>query len=204
MKYVFSLLLLTWLDPCFGYKEIAKLDWLAPMPGPDQRKVGWEWHYLDSEGNNGLMRKTGDTASSASYWRSDGCTWTRKKTGFAPAISWSNCPSSGQSTSSFNGDPIWPLKLGSRFRYVGTGSSTLSKRQRKFNRKCRVKKRVKLKTVAGEFDTFKVVCKDRWITRTWWMSPLIGTAVAYKQRNLIGDGYSHEMTRIVRPADSAN
>jgi len=61
---------------------------------------------------------------------------------------------------------------------------------------------VKIDIVSGVYDTFKVVCKERWGTRTWWLAPSVGTAVAYlayqqttRQKGVV----RQEMQKIVQP-----
>ena len=60
-------------------------------------------------------------------------------------------------------------------------------------------KAVKIKTVSGIHDTFKVICEERWGTRTWWLSPTVGTAVAYEQETRRNGYLRQEMTKIVKP-----
>lgn len=200
MRIVASvMLIILGASPSFGFENLRTLDSLPPMPGPDFRAIGWEWHFIDENGTPGLMRKTEGTSVNASYWRNDGCTWTRNKSGFAPALQWDNCPTSGLSEYKRYGDPIWPLVVGKKFGYKGTAVNSLNNKKKKFNRRCEVTKIVRIKTNAGEFDTFVVVCKDRWVKRSWWLSANVGTAVVYKQRNLLGESLFQEMVRIVFP-----
>jgi len=54
---------------------------------------------------------------------------------------------------------------------------------------------LRIRTVSGEYDVHKVHCKERWGTRTWWLSPQVGTAVAYRQVTK-REELLQEMTRI--------
>lgn len=200
MKYIFQLFVLILLiSPAHAIEEIRSIKAPSPMPGPDIRKVGWEWHYLDQDGKPGFMRKTAGTDSTASYSRSDGCKWTRPTSGFAPATVWGNCPSTGSANVSFLNGPIWPLKIGNRFVYRIKGSSSLLSRAWSSKRSCKVADAVKIKITSGVYDTYKVVCKERWGTRTWWLSPAVGTAVAYRQKTRRGKLILQEMVKIVSP-----
>lgn len=169
----------------FGLEEIAQLDPLPPM-ARDNREVGWEWHFIDQQGLPGHMRLIAVDSTNASYTRTDGCHWIRPIKGFAPAQEWSGCPSSGTSTVTLDSVSIWPLEVGKTFEWSMSGRSTLIKRRWNGYRRCEVLPSVRVKTVLGEFDTHKVRCKERWGTRTWWLSPEVGTAIAYKQKTRRG------------------
>ena len=184
--------------PSIAFEEIPLQGELGEL-SKDIRPVGWRWHYMDQDGQEGYMEKVAETASTSSYKRTDGCSWTRSNSGFAPALRWDNCPSSGSATYEFSGDPIWPLRVGARFSYIGSGESSLSDRRWKVKRKCEVIGTTGIKTVAGTFDTFKVLCKDRWSKRRWWLAPDVGTAVVYSQSNLLGEQLTQEMTHISLP-----
>ena len=79
------------------------------------------------------------------------------------------------------------------------GNSSLIARAWSSKRSCEVVGAVKVKIVSGTYDTFKVICKERWGTRTWWLSPEVGTAVAYEQKTRRNGLIRQEMTKIVKP-----
>ena len=197
MKSKFILFILLFVhNLCFALEELEKIDHLTPMDGSGHRAIGWQWHYVDQKGKPGHMRKIGGTDASANYIRTDGCEWTRPVRGFAPAFLWANCPSTGKSNVEFIGGNIWPLSTGNKFTYQVKGTSSLfgswtSKRA------CEVKYMVRIKIVSGQYDTFKVVCEERWGTRSWWLAPEIGTAVAYRQKTFRDGLVLQEMTKIV-------
>ncbi|MBX2868139.1 MAG: hypothetical protein KTR18_05665 [Acidiferrobacterales bacterium] len=166
------------------------------MEGPDQRPIGWQWHFLDQDNQHGKMQKIAGNDLVATYARTDGCQWTRTTLGFAPASRWSNCPSSGESKVTLSDGVIWPLKVGGTFTYHIEGISSIGKNGWKSKRKCRVQGQWLIEITSGEYETFKVICKEKWSTRTWWLSPEIGTAVAYEQIDLRGRLLIQEMTRI--------
>jgi len=180
-------------------EELESIDHLAPMPGPDTREIGWEWHFIDHKGKPGFMRKIGGNNTQASYERSDGCSWTRSTSGFAPATIWSNCPSSGSSSVEILSNSLWPLQVGNKIVYSVAGTSSLFSKAWKSKRSCEVTTSVKIKIVSGIYDTFKVLCKERWGTRTWWLSPSVGTAVAYQQMRRKKVLARQEMQKIIRP-----
>jgi len=202
-KYFFLSLLfllgIAFAKGSFALEELEKISHLDPMPGPDQRNVGWEWHFIDQEKKAGKMQKTAGNQEVASYLRTDGCEWTRSTQGFAPAMRWDNCPSKGVSTVDLDFGEIWPLKIGNKFVYTVQGSSSLFGKVWKSKRRCRVDSQWRIRIVSGEYETFKVICKERWGKRTWWLSPEVGTAVAYKQTNIRGGLLLQEMTHIVSP-----
>ena len=196
---ILSLLLVIPASKAFALEELYRLETLADIPGLDHRPIGWEWHYVDQVGKPGFMRKIGATETSASYQRSDGCEWTRQTRGFAPASVWSNCPSSGKAEVEFDGGNIWPLRIGSRFSYQMSGKSSLFSFSWSGERRCEVIYAVRIKTVSGEHDTFRLECQERWGTRSWWLSPEVGTAVAYQQKTSRDEIILQEMTKIVIP-----
>ena len=180
----------------FSLEELETISHLNPMPGPDVRHVGWQWHYVDQDGVGGYMEKVGGDQKLASYIRSDGCAWTRIAGGFAPAMVWQNCPSTGSAEVTFIDGNIWPIQTGNQFSYQIKGTSSLLSKVWKSKRKCKVAGQVKIKTVAGVFDTFKLNCKERWGLRSWWLAPSVGTAVAYQQETIRGGYVLQEMTHI--------
>lgn len=183
----------------YAVTEMGEISHLAPMPGPDQRNIGWEWHFVDQDGNTGFMRKVAGDQQQASYTRTDGCEWTRSTAGFAPATEWKHCPSSGAASVELIEDNIWPLKVGNTFDYTVKGKSSLLPSVWRSKRACKVVGQLAISIHSGTYDTFKVVCTERWGTRTWWLSPVVGTAVAYQQKTKRGEVIIQEMTKIVSP-----
>jgi len=182
-------------------EELGPVEIIEPLDGPGFRAVGWQWHYIDQNGDAGRMTKIASSTDNAgnelaSYERSDGCQWTRPVRGFAPALQWSNCPSTGKAGVTFTEGNIWPLRIGNTFTYKVRGSSNLLARAWGTRRQCNVTSAVRIKIVSGEYDTYKVVCKERFGTRTWWLSPAVGTAVAYQHQPRRGDLILQEFTHI--------
>ncbi len=179
----------------WALEELGEIAPLAPMDGPGIRNIGWQWHYVDAKGEPGYMEKVSGDAFIASYERTDGCHWTRPVKGFAPATEWSDCPSTGKANVSFTTGNIWPLTVGAKFTWRIQGKSNLIGRVWKSGRSCTVLPSIRIKTVLGENDVHKLHCKERWGTRTWWLSPKVGTAIAYRQTSRRGV-VLQEMTHI--------
>lgn len=198
-KLTVILLLIGFSLQCQALTELETIDGLAPMAGPDSRNVGWQWHFLDKNGKPGYMVKTAGDDKIASYERSDGCRWTRTTDGFAPATEWAGCPSTGKSSVEILSNSLWPLQVGNRIEYQVRGTSSLIGRAWASKRTCEVTTAVKIEINSGIYDTFKVVCNERWGTRTWWLAPSVGTAVAYQQITKRGGLVRQEMERIISP-----
>ncbi len=197
-RYFALILLILIITPfrfSWALEEITAIDPLPPLDGPGERAVGWQWHYVDQDGNAGYMEKVAGSAETASYERTDGCSWTRPIKGFAPAGTWANCPSSGSATVTFVSGDIWPLEVGKEFTWSYRGKSSLIGRAWGTKRTCRVLPSLRIRTVLGVSDVHKVECKERWGTRTWWLSHEVGTAIAYRQVTKRGT-LLQEMTRI--------
>ena len=200
MKKLSILLLLIGLSlESHALTELETIEGLAPMAGPDKRNIGWQWHFLDKNGKPGYMAKVAGDDKVATYIRTDGCEWTRSTDGFAPATQWSDCPSTGKSSVELLSNSLWPLKVGNRIEYRVRGTSSLIGRAWSSKRSCEVTTTVKIEITSGVYDTYKVVCKERWGTRTWWLAPSVGTAVAYQQNTKRGGLVRQEMERIVSP-----
>ena len=188
-------------EDAYALKILGMVDIDEPLDGPGFRAVGWQWHYIDQDGKPGYMEKVSSDVDKtgnelASYTRTDGCQWTRMVRGFAPAGQWSKCPSTGSSTVTFEEGDIWPLKVGNSFVYGVRGNSSLFARAWKTKRRCEVTNTERIRIVSGEYDTYKLVCKERFGTRTWWLSPKVGTAVVYEHRPRRGAMIRQEFTRI--------
>lgn len=198
---IFSATLLLMAPVVLALEELGSIDIAEPMDGPGTRALGWQWHYVDQDGNMGFMEKVASGADSrgnelASYVRTDGCEWTRQVKGLAPAIEWKNCPSTGKAKVDFVSGTIWPLMVGNSFSYSVKGQSSLLARAWGTRRKCTVTDTVRVRIVSGDYDTYKVVCNERFGTRTWWFAPKVGTAIAYLHKPSRGEMILQEYTHI--------
>ena len=68
-------------------------------------------------------------------------------------------------------------------------------------RKCEVKGQERIKIPAGEYDTYKLFCKDTWNERTYWVSPELGYEVAFKRKHKRDKkrSYMMELVKTVNP-----
>ena len=143
-------------------------------------------------------------AESYSVRDSDGCSWTRMTSMFAPTLEWYDCyqeRSGTQEIINTMGNP-WPLREKTEFQYEFTG---------KWNdgfgakwhqtRKCKVDKQVRVKVPAGEFDTYKLICEDPSLKWTYWISPKLGHRVAFELENksFLSRSYMLELVKVVNP-----
>ena len=170
---------------------------LPPMQRPE-RNVGFKRVTLKDgkEVDTTLVAKTADTES---WQRSDGCSWTRPTTGFAPSVKWSGCASNDGTSivKLVEGDP-WPLQVGKEWTYSLRGSNVVGYSW-DTKRECEVKEVARIKTKLGEHNTYKVVCTDRWNIRTWYMSPSLKTYVRYIKDHYEQGPTVHELIKTVEP-----
>lgn len=114
--------------------------------------------------------------------------------GFAPSLDWSKCKpwKDGSQTIKKTNGSIWPLQVKNKIKYSYTGEYTAGVDTWKESRSCRVDKQVRVKVPAGEFDTYRVKCKQSGgNNRTWWISPELGETVAFKNK--------HGLSELVKP-----
>ena len=145
-----------------------------------QEHAGWKagtvWKGL-KDGSPHQMTHVSVTGTSETIRESDGCMWTRPKSFYAPSTEWTNCTSrDGKATVELK-RPIFPFHVGKTWAFnVDAGRWRTS-------RECTVLDTARVRTVSGEHDTFKIVCKDRWNTRTRYYAPKLGTMVYYERHH---------------------
>ena len=74
------------------------------------------------------------------------------------------------------------MSTGTRFSYQFRGTDGNEKWSS--TRKCNVSGTERVTTQMGEFDTYKVQCKDSWSKRTWWYAPEIARNVKIQTKTL--------------------
>ncbi len=79
------------------------------------------------------------------------------------------------------GDP-YPLRIGSTWSYSLSGQNNRGNIWDGTLR-CEVESMVRITTILGEHDTFKVVCRDRWATSTSYVSPELNRTVRYVRKH---------------------
>jgi len=182
----------------FTEKKVSKT--LSPMPKPAYT-VGYKWHYIKDDKEEGVWVVTA-TGNGTISWTSSHCNWIKADRGFAPSRKW-DCKddSSGTQRARFKGGNIWPLRVGNKFSYSVKGRYTRGGKSWSGVRQCKVKEQVRIETVSGEYDTYKVVCEDKGKTHTWWLSPELKAVVRYKR--LASQTHTWEMTKIEWPRVAA-
>lgn len=111
------------------------------------------------------------------------CTSTLPLYPFAPIVARENCgdgPLSSLTQEFWIEGSVFPLKKGIKWRFY---TKNLTDKNGEVNPKqqthrCSVKKEVRVRTIAGEFDTFKVACNAGFELRTYYYSPEVGDVVA--------------------------
>ncbi len=148
---------------------------LPPTPKPSPREVGHIWKTL-KDGKPFEAKLTKRTESTDEWEDSDGCQFTKlPDIRFSPAIAWKNCGGNdGTATVTPKRDP-WPMQIGNKWSFDVDGGEW------RYERTCKVEDAVRVRIALGEYDTFKIVCDDKWNTRTWYYSPGRGEAVHYER-----------------------
>jgi hypothetical protein len=137
---------------------------------PVRRETGSVWRGL-MNGKPYAVTYVRVSESSETLEDSEGCSWTRPRTFYSPSTEWTNCRGrDGSATVSLKW-PIFPFHVGKAWAFnVDAG-------QWRTSRECKVEDTARVKIGAGEYDTFRIVCNDRWNTRTRYYSPDLGTSV---------------------------
>jgi len=149
---------------------------LEPADKPPARSVGSVWRGLN-DGEPYTNTLASETDSSNTYKDSNGCEWTEPKGFFRPpSTSWDDCGGQdGSARVAFKRGTIFPLQVGNKWSYGVMGGNWQTQRD------CKVEDAVRIKTGVGEHDTFKVVCRDKFNTRTRYYSPKL-QAVVHMER----------------------
>lgn len=165
-------------SPSFSeLKELEKLSNLEPLQKPATFSVGNTWKAL----KNGSPFETTVISASvdAAKWKTnDGCIQQNSNEIFAMCIKWENCSwgADGGSSSKLKGES-WPLIVGKKWKYKINGQGWAT------TRSCKVTDAVKVSTGLGEFDTYKVECKDTWNKEVWYMDTKTGNIVYQSYKN---------------------
>ena len=183
-----------------AFEEIGPVE-MEPANEPVPLEVGFKPHYL-SDGDDYWWEVLGVEEDTFSGITSKGCEFNELAGNWAPSLSWKNCSGSTGTQKIYKkkGSP-WPMKKKTKFSYKFNGSDNKGGSW-KGTRACKVNSSVKVKVPAGEFDTYKIVCKVKWETRTYWYAPEIGISAALKRRHHSNSkrNYFRELVRIEKPA----
>lgn len=98
----------------------------------------------------------------------------------------------------------FPLAVGKRWRKAYTGHSLLEDIAWQGDVSCEVADFAKVNVAAGDFDAFRIECKDRWkvadaessVTSTTWYAPELGAVV--KSVNYEDPRWNTELKRVAR------
>lgn len=197
LKYHVLILLLIVASSAQGFEEIGPVsEPLEPMQKWRLREVGSKWVYHDNLKNReAFIEITSRSEEGDNYHDSpSGCQFTREFA-FAPEAKWQNCSgTTGKQNVKLIGN-IWPLKRDTKFRFKVKGRNSIG-RTWNVSVKCEVEDEVRIKTVSGEFDTYKLVCRDGWSTRIRYVSPAEESIVMYQnKRKTRGLVHSNEWIR---------
>lgn len=168
---IFSLLLFTTACQTVGtIEEVAVTAELPELASRPTFATGYRVSTItDGEQNTRILISQTDTTET---WKNgSGCTYTTLKTGFSPSIEWSGCTGFADGTQRValtEGQP-YPLRVGNTWSYSLSGDNNRGSSW-DGTRDCEVASTVRITTVSGTHDTFKVVCTEPWSTRTWYIS----------------------------------
>ena len=172
----------------------------APLPALAQPAsyVGDEWHYVNQDGEEGVITTTAiDAGRSTRVDERVGCSWTADTRGFGPAYTFSGCSGSSGAHVVKSEGSMWPLQLGTAASFDYKGSNDRGDSW-SGTRKCEVVEEVAITTAAGDFDTYHVQCVDHSRTRDWYISAADGRTVLYTSKHRKRNTLERlEMTRVV-------
>ena len=164
---------------------------LAPMPRPE-RAVGYKAVRL-RDGREEVITLMAQTDQTQTWADSSGCQVVLLRTGFAPALEFTNCDggTGTQAVKLMRGSP-YPLTAGSKWVYSYDGTNVRGDRWTG-QRHCEVRGTARVKAGAAEHDVYKVLCEDNAgntrTTYTYYVSPELQTTILqerYRVRNWQG------------------
>ena len=136
---------------------------LAPMPQP-QRAVGYKVVRI-RDGKEEVNTLVAQTTETQTWTDSSGCRMVLPRTGFGPALEFSNCDgSTGTQRSSSRAGARIPSPSGGTWVYSYAGTNTRGDRWTG-QRHCEVAGTARVKAGAAEHDAYKIVCEDNGATR---------------------------------------
>lgn len=174
---------------------------LEPAPKPEPLPVGSKVVGVYDGEETATAEKVSIEGPLHTYVESpEGCRWTRDADLdpiFSPSVSWNNCDGSSGTVdiSSKNGD-IWPLQVGSKVSFEGTGKTSSTWPA---DMTCKVVDEARITVKAGTYDTYKVYCSSRWRSITRYYAPSIERVVMMSQRRKNqsnASSYDWELVRV--------
>ena len=139
-------------------------------------------------------------------WLNDkGCSWANYIASFqAPSPRWRNCRAgSGTHKVKRRGrSRLYPLEVGNTAKWSAQGKNKKGNTWSS-TRSCEVRGTANVTVPAGSFDTYHVVCTDKWNRYQWYYSPELRFHVAFMRDPRRGreGGRTHEELVSYAPAD---
>jgi len=163
---------------------------LPAAPAPAEDKQGYKWVF-SKDGEEQSAEVILAEADSITVQQSVGCKYTdplskNNLRDLVPSVAWENCTNGGAGYAEVNIDgELFPLALGNKVVYTVKGTSTAGNWTGDWSQRrvCKVDDQVRIQTLAGEFDTWKIMCKDKNNKRTYYYSPDQERIVALKRKN---------------------
>ena len=145
--------------------------------------VGDRSVWLDKERGETTFEITSVDDGVVSWLREDGCIWkTLSESTYAPFLKWKDCSGSGgtQKIKRRGKAKLYPLKVGKSEKWSVRGRSTKGNNW-STTRSCKVTGTANVTVPAGSFDTYRVVCTNKWTRYRWYFSPELRFPVLYSR-----------------------
>ena len=147
--------------------------------------VGDSAVWLMQDGNQLGSKVVSVNGNSVYVEREDGCSWSNIVGAFEPTGEWKNCESgSGSQTSKLTTGSIYPLQVGNKESWDFSGTNT-SGDSWSSTRNCEVVGTASVTVPAGTFDTYRVVCEDKWWVRESYITAE-GYSVKWSRTRKVG------------------
>lgn len=134
---------------------------------------------VEDMGEQITWQKTASTDQGGVWEGSNGCTYTKTNNNtFAPSVKFEGCSgSTGTQTIQSKSGALFPLEVGNTASWSITGKGGGNTWET--TNRCEVVETVNLNVPAGNYNAFRVVCRDSWNTRTYFYAPDVSTNVAF-------------------------
>lgn len=171
---------------------------LEPMPLPELAKVG-DTRIIMRKGEEQEVVVKAVSEDSITRQLSTGCQFTEiisnnNLPAMGPSINWENCQggSAGHAKVSVSNE-LFPLEIGKKVVYSINGESTAGNWTGTWadRRVCIVSDQIRVQTPGGEYDTWKIICKDKNSKRVLYISPELGHAVVFKRKHYKDKGRTY-------------
>lgn len=158
--------------------------------------IGDVLEYQNIKGNNFTSEYTSVTDNRVTGKTSGGCEFVFFKDNAAPGPEWKNCSgSSGTQTSKLKSGGLFPLAVGNRESWEYSGTNTKGNSWSSV-RNCEVADTASVTVPAGTFDTYHVICEDKWWKREWFVNA-DGVSVISKRTRKAGAQDDNRFNQLV-------